>query len=109
METLARNFRDEVPLSVDYARYRLLQFHASLRTRSWRGLVDVLTHARAGEIVRYGALAARYAAACLLPPARRRQVHETIRASLSAFPRFDLRRRIVPHRNLLEAIRHYEE
>lgn len=108
METLAQNFRDEVPLPVDYARYRLLQFHSSLRTRSWRGFVDILTHARGGEIVRYSALAARYAAACLLPPSRRRRVHETIRASLSAFPRFDLRRRAVPHRNLLEAIRHFE-
>ncbi|MEX2016617.1 MAG: hypothetical protein WD873_08235, partial [Candidatus Hydrogenedentales bacterium] len=108
METLAQNFRDEVPLRVDYARYRLLQFHSNLRTKSWRGFVDVLKHARGSELVRYGALAARYAAACLLPSSRRRRVHETIRASLSAFPRFDLRRRTVPHRNLLEAIRHYE-
>ena len=108
METLAQNFRDEVPLRVDYARYRLLQFHSSLRTRSWRGFVDVLTHARGGEIMRYGVLAARYAAACFLPRSRRRRVHQTIRASLSAFPRFDLRRRAVPHRNLLEAIRHFE-
>ncbi len=108
METLAQNFRDEVPLRVDYARYRLLQFHSSLRTGSWRGFVDVLKHARADEFVRYGALAARYAAACLLPPSRRRRVHETMRASMSAFPRFDLRRRAVPHRNLLEAIRHFE-
>lgn len=108
METLAQNFRDEVPLRVNYARYRLLQFHSSLRTRSWRGFVDVLTHARGGEIMCYGALAARYAAACFLPRSRRRRVHETIRASLSAFPRFDLRRRAVPHRNLLDAIRHFE-
>jgi glycosyltransferase involved in cell wall biosynthesis len=108
MEKLAQNFCNETPLQVDYARYRLLQFNACLRTKSWRGIASVLWHARAGEIVHYGALVARYAAAYLLPPSRRRQIHEAIRASMSAFPRFDLRRRAVPQRDLLEAIRHYE-
>ena len=108
METLAQNFRNEMPLHIDYARYRLLQFNSSLRSKSWRGLADLLRHARAGEIAHYGAIAARYAAAYLLPPSWRRRVHESIRASLSAFPRFDLRRRTVPQRDLLEAIRHYE-
>ena len=108
METLAQNFRNQTPLQVDYARYRLLQFNACLRTKSWRGIASVLRHARAGEIVHYGALAARYVAACLLPPSRRRQIHEAIRASMSAFPRFDLRRRAVPQRDLLEAIRQYD-
>jgi glycosyltransferase involved in cell wall biosynthesis len=107
METLARNFRDEVPLRVDYARYRLIQFHASLRARSWRALAGVLRHARAGELLRYGARMLVYAAAWLLPPAARRRAHESIRASLSAFPRFDTRRRTVPERDLLEAVRSF--
>jgi hypothetical protein len=108
METLVRNFHEEVHLQIDYARYRLLQFNACMRTRSWHGFTTVLRHARAEEIVRHGMTAIRYAAAYLLPPAWRRRVHESIRASLSAFPRFDLRRRSVPQRNLLEAIRNYE-
>jgi glycosyltransferase involved in cell wall biosynthesis len=108
METLAQNFRSEMPCAVDYSRYRLLQFNACLRSRTWRGVADVLRHARPGEFVRYGAVAARYAAAYLLPPQARRRVHESIRASLSAFPRFDPRRRAVPQRDLLEAIRNYE-
>jgi glycosyltransferase involved in cell wall biosynthesis len=107
METLAQNFSDQ-SLHVDHARYRLLQFYTLLRKRGWRGWIDVLKHAHAGELASYGALAAQYALACVLPPSRRRAVHEAMRASLSAFPRFDLRRRTVPHRNLLEAIRHYE-
>jgi glycosyltransferase involved in cell wall biosynthesis len=108
METLAQNFRDEVPLQVDYAHYRLLQFHACLRARSWRGIPTVLRHMRASELVSYGTLAVLYIAAYLLPPSRRRRAQESIRASLSAFPRFDPRRRAVPQQDLLEAIRQYE-
>ena len=107
METLAQNFREE-SLQVDHARYRLLQFHTLLRASRWGGWIDVLKHARARELARHGLMAARYVLACALPPSRRRAVHEAMRASLSAFPRFDSRRRAVPHRNLLEAIRHYE-
>jgi glycosyltransferase involved in cell wall biosynthesis len=108
METLVHNFQDEIPLRVDYSRYRLLQFIACLRTRSWRGFANVLRHATADELVRYGALAVVYASCYLLPPVRRQRVHEAIRASLSAFPRFELRRTTVAQRDLLEAVRHYE-
>lgn len=108
METLARNFRDEVSLVIDYDRYRLLQFNACLRSKSWRGFVNVLKYARTDEMVRYGAIAIRYAAAYLLPPSLRWRVHESIRASLSAFPRFNPRRKEVPQLNLLEAICQYE-
>ena len=107
MEMLVQNFRDEVPLRVDYGRYRLLQFHACLRARSWRGIPVMLRHMHANEILRYGGLAGLYLAAYLLPPPWRRRAHESIRSSLSAFPRFDLRRRAVPQRDILEAIRHY--
>jgi glycosyltransferase involved in cell wall biosynthesis len=107
METLARNFRDETPLRVDYARYRLIQFHAHLRSRSWRAWRDIARHARPGEVLRYGAWMLAYGAACVLPPSWRRRVHESIRASLSAFPRFDPKRRTVPARDLLQAVRNY--
>jgi glycosyltransferase involved in cell wall biosynthesis len=107
METLVQNFRDEVPLRVDYGRYRLLQFHACLRARSWRGIPVMLKHMHAAEVLHYGGLAGLYLLAYLLPPSWRRRVHESIRSSMSAFPRFDLRRRAVPQRDILEAIRHY--
>jgi hypothetical protein len=61
-----------------------------------------------GEIVRYGALAALYAGAYFLPSSRRKRIHESMRASMSAFPRFDPRRQTVPHRNILEAIQHFQ-
>lgn len=108
METLAGNFQDDITLRVDHARYRLLQFSACLRTGSWRGLGAVLRHAHAREIARYGLLAIGYVMAYLLPSPWRSRVHESLRAAHSAFPRFDLRRRTVPQRDLLEAIRNYE-
>lgn len=107
METLVQNFRDEVPLRVDYRRYRLLQFHACLQARSWRGILVMLKHMHAAEVLHYGGLTGLYLLAYLLPPSWRRRVHESIRSSMSAFPRFDLRRRAVPQRDILEAIRHY--
>lgn len=108
METLVQNFRDEVPLRVDYERYRLLQFHACLRTRSWRGISIMLRHMHANEVLQYGGLASLYLVAYFLPQSWRRRAHESIRSSMSAFPRFDLRRRAVPQRDILEAIRRYQ-
>lgn len=107
MEMLVQNFRDEVPLRVDYGRYRLLQFHAYLRARSWRGIPVMLRHMHANEVLQYGWFAGLYLVAYLLPLPWRRRVHESIRSSMSAFPRFDLRRRAVPQRDILDAIRHY--
>jgi hypothetical protein len=44
----------------------------------------------------------------LLPSSRRQEIQENIRASMSAFPRFDARQRAVPYRDILEAIRQFE-
>jgi glycosyltransferase involved in cell wall biosynthesis len=105
METLARNFPDEPDLRVDYGRYRLLQFFAILRLRSWRGLPTVLRHARLDEFALYGATLLVYAAAWLLPPAMRRAAQGKIRARFSATPPFDPRLTEVPHADILEASR----
>lgn len=107
METLARNFRDDMPLRVDYGRYRLLQFHTCLRVRSWRGLPVVLKHMHAHEFFNYGKLVGLYIVAYLLPSSWRRRVHESIRAPMRIFPHFDPHLRTVPERDILEAIRHY--
>lgn len=108
METLAQNFRKEVPLRVDYGRYRLLQFYAYFRSQSWRGIPAILRRMHANEILRYGWLVGAYLIAYLLPLSWRRRAHESIRSSISAFPRFDLRRRTVPQRDILEVIRNYQ-
>jgi len=107
METLARNFGNEAPLRVDRRRYRLLQFAATLRLRSWRGLPTVLRHARASELLGYGAALALYGAAWLLPPRLRRSGQRRIRAGFSATPPFDPGRSDVPYSDILEAARAY--
>ena len=107
METLARNFGNDAPLRVDRRRYRLLQFAATLRLRSWHGLPTVLRHARASELFAYGAALALYGAAWLLPPRLRRAAQRRIRSGFSATPPFDPGRRDVPYLNILEAARAY--
>jgi glycosyltransferase involved in cell wall biosynthesis len=106
MEALAANFPAE-GLRVDHARYRLLQFNALLRQHGRRGIVMVLRHMRFSEMLRYAPLLLAYLAAWLLPPAQRRRAQESLRAGLSAYPRFDLGRRTVPWRDILEAVRGY--
>jgi glycosyltransferase involved in cell wall biosynthesis len=109
METLARNFSDQPSLRVDYRRYRLLQFYATLRRRSWRGLPTVLCHAHLSEVALYGSVLVLYAGAWLLPPRARRAAQRKIRAWLSATPSFDPRRTDVPYRDILEAAKAYGE
>lgn len=107
METLAQNFRDFAGLRVDYRRYRLLQYFALLKAEGRRGIPRVLRHMRLWEMVLYAPAVLLYGAAFVLPPALRRRAQETLRASFSAFPRFDPRRETVPCSDILEAIRHY--
>jgi glycosyltransferase involved in cell wall biosynthesis len=107
METLARNFSDRPGLRVDYRRYRLLQFYATLRLRSWRGLLMVLRRAQLSEVALYGSALVLYAVGGLLPPRARRAAQGKIRAWLGATPSFDPRRTEVPYRDILEAAKAY--
>jgi glycosyltransferase involved in cell wall biosynthesis len=105
METLAMNFAERSGLRVNYRRYRLLQYQATLRERSWRGIGVVLRHARWWEFFFYLPAVAAYALAFLLPGRARTRAQGSIKAALSAYPRFDLQRRTVPYRDILEAAR----
>lgn len=105
METLATNFPERGDLRVNYRRYRLLQYQATLRERSWRGVGVVLRHARWWEALLYLPAVCAYALAFVLPARLRSRIHESIKAALSAYPRFDPRRRSVPYRDILEAAR----
>jgi glycosyltransferase involved in cell wall biosynthesis len=107
METLARNFSDQPDLRVDYERYRLLQFSATLRRKSWRGLPTVLRHARLSELALYGSALVLYAAGWLLPPRARRKVQRGIWGWFSATPPFDSGRTEVPYADILEVARAY--
>jgi glycosyltransferase involved in cell wall biosynthesis len=105
METLALNFPEFEDLRVNYRRYRLLQYQATLRENSWRGMRTVLCHARWWELFFYAPPIAAYLLSYLLPSTLRFRLQETIRAALSAYPRFDLQRSAVVYRDILEAAR----
>jgi hypothetical protein len=105
MEALAHNFRERRGLRVSYRRYRLLQYQATMREASWRGAGTVLRHARWWELFLYAPAVGAYALAYLLPRPFRLRLQEAIRAALSAYPRFDAKRRAVPYRDILEAAR----
>ncbi len=105
METLALNFPERPDLRVNYRRYRLLQYQAALGQHSWRGLGTIVGHSKWWEWLLYGPVVAAYVLSYLLPARLRARAQEALRSSLSAYPRFDLRRRAVPYRNILEAAR----
>lgn len=107
METLVRNFPGQPVLRVNYRRYRLLQYYAIWRTKSWRGIPIMLRHMRLWEMAIYAPIALLYAAACLLPPRLRRKVQDALHFVFSATPRFDIQRTTVPYLNMLEAVRGY--
>jgi glycosyltransferase involved in cell wall biosynthesis len=105
METLAGNFVGTNELRVNYRRYRLLQYQAMLRQHGRRGIPKVLAHARWWELLLYTPAVAAYAMAFLFPAGPRMRLQEAIRSALSAYPRFDPRRRTVQYRDILEAAR----
>ena len=105
METLALNFPERPDLRVNFRRYRLLQYQSLLRQRSWAALGTIVRHSKWWEWAFYAPCVAAYALACMLPARLRLRAQEGLRASLSAYPRFDLQRRVVPYRDILEAVR----
>ena len=105
METLAHNFPERPGLQVSYRRYRLLQYQATMREAGWSGAGTVLRHARWWELFFYAPAVGAYALAYVLPRRFRLRAQEAIRAALSAYPRFDAKRRTVAYRDILEAAR----
>ena len=104
MDTIVRNFPEVPALRINFQRYRLLQFYAIWRARSWRGLSLLLQSMRIWEIVLYAPVVLVYAAACALPRRLRRVLQEAVHFTFNASPRFDVQKNTVPYRNLLEAV-----
>lgn len=105
METLKRNF-PETGARVGYARYRRLQYHAILHSSEPARYRLLLRNMRLWEIVVYGAAAAAYFLARLLPGKLSRTIRDAISHVLfSRSPRFDPRLEEVPYRDILEAAR----
>jgi glycosyltransferase involved in cell wall biosynthesis len=102
METVAMNFPERGDLPVSYRRYRLLQYQATLREH---GLRPLLRHVRWWEPMLYLPAVIAFALAYAFPGRLRMRIQEAVKASFSAYPRFDLQRRTVPYRDILEAAR----
>lgn len=102
METLAMNFPERSGLQVSYRRYRLLQYQATIRER---GLRPVLRHIRWWESLLYLPAVTAFALAYAFPRRLRARIQDAVKASFSAYPRFDPQRRTVPYRDILEAAR----
>jgi glycosyltransferase involved in cell wall biosynthesis len=107
METLRQNFPEHTGLRVNHRRYRLLQYYALWRNRSWRGIPIILRHMRLWEIALYAPVMFSYACAYLLPSTLRHSVQRTLHGLLSASPPFDTQRTPVPYLNILEAVRNH--
>jgi hypothetical protein len=105
METLALNFPERPDLRVNYRRYRLPQYQLALRQHSWRGLGTIVGHSKWWDWLLYGPVVAAYVLSYLLPARLRARAQGALKSSLRAYPLFDLRRRTVPYRDILEAER----
>ena len=105
METLKRNF-PEAGARVAYARYRRLQYHAILHSGEPARYLLLLRTMRLWEIAVYGATAAAYFMARLLPAKLSLRVRDAISHMLfSRSPRFDPHLEEVPYLDILEASR----
>jgi glycosyltransferase involved in cell wall biosynthesis len=103
METLARNFAGEVGSAVRHSSYRRLQYHELIRTRDRRAALRAM---RWWELPIYGGAALVFAIIRPLPDLVRNFIGGWLAHLLfSAAPRFDTHRRVVPYRDILEAVK----
>lgn len=101
METLARNFADDVGSAVKDAGYRRLQYYQLIRQRRYRTALRCM---RWWELPAYGSALLVFAAVRVLPGRARTYLSAVLTQLLfSAAPRFDPKTRTVPYRNILEA------
>lgn len=104
METLRENFTEQSDLRVDHRRYRLLQYYALWRTKSWRSIPAILRHMRVWEAAIYAPAVLFYISTYFLPSGLRSKVRTALHDMYSASPAFDTRRMTVPYQNMLEAV-----
>jgi len=103
METLARNFADEVGSAVKHSGYRRLQYSQLIRKRSYRA---ALRSMRWWELPVYASALLAFLGIRILPRRARTYIGAVMTQLLfSAAPRFDPKIRTVPYRNILEAAR----
>lgn len=105
METLKRNF-PEVRWGVSYSRYRRLQYQAILQSNAPGRHLTLFRRMRIWEVLVYGIAASAYVIARILPRKYSTRLRDAISHSLfSRSPKFDPKRTIVQHQDILEAAR----
>jgi hypothetical protein len=104
METLRRNFPDELTDTVNHRRYRFLQMVAIWRAGGARALAGIWRRLSLREMVVIGVLGITFGALQLLPRRLRERAYRALTHRLSAYPAFDHRRKTVPYRDMLEVV-----
>jgi hypothetical protein len=105
MELVKRNFDPQGGLRIAYRRYRLLQVYATFARSGFAGVRRLLGRLKAAElpVCALLGLAALFAKR-VLPRRLGGALWSWFAARLSPYPPFDLRRREVPYRNILELV-----
>lgn len=106
MELVKQHFDPDNRLRIDYRRYRLLQVHAAYSRSRLAGTRLLLRRLPVREALSLVLLALAVASArYLLPGALGKAVRSRLRRLISPYPEFDLMRRAVAYRNILELVR----
>lgn len=108
MEILRENFAGQPELRVGRRRYRLLQYYALWKAKSWGSIPTLLRYVRIWEMAVYAPALVLYVITCVLPSAIRRRLQTTLHDMYSASPAFEARRKTVSYRNILEAVQNYD-
>lgn len=101
METLARNFADEVGTAVNYRAYRRLQYFQMAKEKTFR---VALRHMRWWEMPAYALVVLAFCLIGILPSRLRGALSNWLTYLFAGIaPRFNPQRRVVAHRDILEA------
>ena len=102
MEILKMNYPDDVPVEVDYKRYRLLQIVDNGRRGGLRKVFAILHKLSIGELMLLAVLSGFAAILKISPSALRKNLSGWFFDKFGAYPKFDARLRSVDYKNILE-------
>ena len=102
MQILKMNYSDDIPVDVDYRRYRLLQILSNWRRGGVSRVCSILPRLGIGDLMLIFVLLAVGAIMKISPGAVRRNMYGWLIDKYGAYPRFDARMKPVDYQNILE-------
>ncbi len=109
MESLKKNFGDEIPVDVDYGHYRIMQFRELLREPNSRQAIlqELKKNGTVLERLFWRSIVVLDRVGSVLLPKKiwGRYLQGLLRLLHASHPRFNARKRTVGYRNLLELSR----